>query len=143
MVTGILAGAAVMNEVEPPPADRHPPYGDGVMDVVSGVAGTIQVMGQAAVRVRLDGNDAQAGRRVRVGKYGWVRIAAPCAAQAKLRRLVGRGHARLLNVTVSRHSDGNWYATLCYDRPARVPAERHTPPAGPVVGVDRGVKNVG
>jgi hypothetical protein len=31
------------------------------MDVVSGVAGTIQIMGQAAVRVRLDVNDAQAG----------------------------------------------------------------------------------
>jgi putative transposase len=78
--------------------------------------------------------------RVRVGKYGWVRVAAPCAAQAKLRRLVRRGHARLLNVTVSRHSDGNWYATFCYDRPARIPAQRHLPPAGPVVGVDRGVR---
>jgi putative transposase len=226
------------------------------MDVVSGVAGTIQIMGQAAVRVRLDVNDAQAGLlwraagarrfahnwavatikanadqwhaeatydiskpdrvrpltyfdlaklwtaakptvapwadehstwaflygiqaaaeahkaflkrqrrfprfksrhrdrarftvrdglrlesgRVRVAKYGWMRIAAPCHSQAKLRRLVRRGHARLLNVTVTRHSDGNWYATLCYDRPARIPAERHTPPVGPVVGVDRGVK---
>jgi putative transposase len=78
--------------------------------------------------------------RVRVGKYGWVRIAAPCAAQAKMRRLVRRGHARLLNVTVTRHSDGNWYATICYDRPARIPAEQHMPPDGPIVGVDRGVR---
>jgi putative transposase len=86
-----------------------------------------------------DGLHLEAGR-VRVAKYGWVRIAAPCRAQAKLRRLVRRGHARLLNVTVSRHSDGHWYATVCYDRPARVSAERHIPPAGPVVGVDRGVR---
>jgi putative transposase len=78
--------------------------------------------------------------RVRAGKYGWVRIAAPCPAQAKLRRLIRRGHARLLNITVTRHSDGNWYATVCYDRPGRVPAQRHMPPTGPVVGVDRGVR---
>jgi putative transposase len=78
--------------------------------------------------------------RVRVGKYGWFPVAAPCQAQAKLRRLVRRGHARLLNVTVSRHSDGRWYATLCYDRSARTPAETHRPPAGAVVGVDRGVR---
>lgn len=75
-----------------------------------------------------------------MGKYGWVHIAAPCQAQAKLRRLVARGHARLLNVTVTRASDGNWYATLCYDRPTRIPAQQHRPPAGPVVGVDRGVR---
>jgi putative transposase len=86
-----------------------------------------------------DGLTLDAGR-IRIAKYGWVRIAAPCPAQAKLRRLVRRGHARLLNVTVTRHSDGHWYATVCYDRPARIPAERHTPPTGPVVGVDRGVR---
>ena len=86
-----------------------------------------------------DGLHLAAGR-VRVGKYGWFPVAAACPAQAKLRRLVRRGHARLLNVTVTRHSDGHWYATVCYDRPARVPASQHRPPSGPVVGVDRGVR---
>jgi putative transposase len=77
---------------------------------------------------------------VRLAKYGWVRISSPCAAQAKLRRLLRRGHAVLQNVTVTRHADGHWYATLNYERPARVPAEQRTTPPGPVVGVDRGVK---
>ncbi len=86
-----------------------------------------------------DGLHLEAGR-VRLAKYGWFRIAAPCAAQATLRRLLRRGHARLLNVTVARHSDRHWYATVCYDRPARTPAQTHHPPVGPVVGVDRGVR---
>ncbi|MGH8894881.1 MAG: RNA-guided endonuclease InsQ/TnpB family protein, partial [Actinomycetes bacterium] len=86
-----------------------------------------------------DGLHLEAGR-VRLAKYGWFRIAAPCSAQATLRRLVRRGHARLLNITVSRHSDGHWYATVCYDRPARIPAAQHQSPTGPVVGVDRGVR---
>jgi len=86
-----------------------------------------------------DGLHLEAGR-VRLAKYGWFRIAASCAAQAKLRRLVRRGHARLLNVTVTRHSDGHWYATVCYERKARVAAEAHRPPTGHVVGIDRGVR---
>ncbi|MGH8971016.1 MAG: helix-turn-helix domain-containing protein, partial [Actinomycetes bacterium] len=89
-----------------------------------------------------DGLHLEVGR-VRVGKYGWFRIAAPCDAQATLRRLVRRGYARLLNITVSRHSDGHWYATVCYDRPARIPAAQHQSPSGPVVGVDRGVRDLG
>ena len=86
-----------------------------------------------------DGLRLEAGR-VRLAKYGWVRVAAPCRAQADLRRLLRRGRARLLNITVSRHADGHWYATLCFEREIRVPAEQRTSPVGPTVGVDRGVK---
>lgn len=86
-----------------------------------------------------DGLHLEAGR-VRVAKYGWFRIAAPCPAQAKLRRLVTRGRARLMNVTVSQHSDGHWYATLCFERQLRSRSEQHTAPAGPAVGVDVGLK---
>ena len=86
-----------------------------------------------------DGLRLEAGR-VRLAKYGWVRVAAPCRVQAHLRRLLRRGRARLLNITVSRHADGHWYATLCFEREIRVPAEQRTSPAGPTVGVDRGVK---
>jgi putative transposase len=78
--------------------------------------------------------------RVRLAKYGWVRIAAACPQQAKLRRLLRRGRATLQHITVTRHSDGRWYATVTFDRQARAAVEQHTAPAGPVVGVDRGVK---
>jgi putative transposase len=86
-----------------------------------------------------DGLALEAGR-VRLAKYGWVRIAAPCPAQAKLRRLVRRQHATLQHITVTRHTDGHWYATLTFDRTARTAAGERTTSAGQVVGVDRGVK---
>ena len=86
-----------------------------------------------------DGLALEAGR-VRLAKYGWVRVASPCPAQAKLRRLLRRGHASLQHITVTRHSDGHWYATVTYTRERRIPVEQHVAPAGPVVGVDRGVK---
>lgn len=86
-----------------------------------------------------DGLHLEPGR-VRVAKYGWFRIAAPCRSQAKLRRLVRRGRARLMNVTVTRHSDGFWYATICFERHETTVPSQRTAPAGPVVGVDRGVK---
>jgi putative transposase len=86
-----------------------------------------------------DGLQFEAGR-VRLAKYGWVRIAAACPQQAKLRRLLRRGHATLQHITVTRHADGRWYATVNYTREARVPTEQRTAPTGPVVGVDRGVK---
>jgi putative transposase len=54
-----------------------------------------------------DGLHLQAGR-VRVAKYGWVALGAPCRAQAKLRRLLARGRARMLNITVSRDAGGSW-----------------------------------
>ena len=86
-----------------------------------------------------DGLRLEAGR-VRVAKYGWFRIAAPCGAQAKLRRLLTRGRARLMNVTVAQHSDGHWYATVCFEQAVRSRTEQHTAPAGPAVGVDVGLK---
>lgn len=86
-----------------------------------------------------DGLKLEAGR-VRVAKYGWYRIAAPCRAQAKLRRLLARDRARLMNITVSRHADGHWYATVCYNQQIRSRAEDRTPPTGPTAGVDVGVK---
>ena len=86
-----------------------------------------------------DGLHLEPGR-VRVAKYGWFRIAAPCPAQARLRRLVRRGRARLMNVTVTRHTDGHWYATICFERHETTGAAERAAPAGPVVGVDRGVK---
>jgi putative transposase len=86
-----------------------------------------------------DGLALEAGR-VRLAKYGWVRIAAACPAQAKLRRLLRRGHAVLQHATVTRSADGHWYATVNFTREARAPVEQRTAPAGPVVGVDRGVK---
>ena len=86
-----------------------------------------------------DGLTLECGR-VRLAKYGWVRIAAPCPAQAKLRRLLRRGDATLQHLTVTRHSDGHWYATVNDERTARTPADQRSVPTGPVVGVDRGVK---
>lgn len=86
-----------------------------------------------------DGLALEAGR-VRLAKYGWVRISAPCKAQAKLRRLLRRGHAKLQHITVSRSADGRWYATVTFTREVRVPAEQHSAPSGRAVGVDRGVK---
>jgi len=86
-----------------------------------------------------DGLALGAGR-VRLAKYGWVRIAAACPRQAKLRRLLRRGHATLQHITVTRHSDGHWYATVNYERRPRTPADQHGAPTGPVVGMDRGVK---
>lgn len=93
-----------------------------------------------AHRAFLEGKRRFPRFRVRVAKYGWFRIAAPCRAQTRLRRLVRRGRARLMNMTVTRHSDGRWYATTCFERhETTVPAQR-TAPAGPVVGIDRGIK---
>ena len=85
-----------------------------------------------------DGLRLEAGR-VRVAKYGWFRIAAPCQAQARLRRLLVRGRARLMNVTVTRHSDGHWYATLNYEQ-ALKPRTTAPRPMSAAVGVDLGVR---
>lgn len=78
--------------------------------------------------------------RVRVGKYGWFPISAPCRQQARLRRLLTRGRARLMNVTVTRHTDGHWYATLTFTRTLVTPTDTHQAPAGVPVGVDVGLK---
>ena len=67
---------------------------------------------------------------MRLAKYDWVRIAAPCPAQAELRRaLAPRARDPLQHITVTRHSDGHWYATLTFARQApRVPVEQRTAP---------------
>src|SRR3954454_628187 len=70
-----------------------------------------------------DGLALEAGR-VRLAEYGWVRIAATCPQQARLRRLARRGHATLQHITVTRAADGHWYATVNYTRESRTPAER-------------------
>ena len=86
-----------------------------------------------------DGLALESGR-VRIAKYGWVRIAAPCAAQAKLRRLLRRGHATLQHITVTRHSDGHWYATMNYTRGPESRSVNAQPRPGRPSGLDRGVK---
>src|SRR4051794_8790119 len=93
-------------------------------------------------RVRFTVRDglAMESGRVRLAKYGWVRITAACPQQAKLRRLLRRGHATLQHITVTKHSDGHWYATATYTRKARTPTEQCTAPPGRTIGVDRGVK---
>lgn len=63
----------------------------------------------------------QGGRRGQVHGGGGLafetgRAAAWCPARAKLRRLLRCGHAQLLNVNVTRHTDGRFYATLTYER---------------------------
>ena len=62
-----------------------------------------------------DGLHLQPGR-LRIAKYGWVALGAPCRAQSKLRRLLARGRARILNITVSRDAGGSWYAAVCFER---------------------------
>lgn len=86
-----------------------------------------------------DGLQLQAGR-VRVAQYGWVRLGAPCRAQAKLRRLLARGRARILNITVSRDAGGSWYASVCFERTTTTTPEAYRQPIAGAVGVDVGLK---
>jgi putative transposase len=72
-------------------------------------------------------------------KIGMLRIAAPDPGQAKLRRLVCRGRARVTSVTVARHADGTRWAACKVERQLGQ-AHPHPNLAAPVVGVDRGVK---
>ena len=63
---------------------------------------------------------------MRVGKYGWFRIAAPCPAQAKLRRLLRRGHAQ----AAEHHRDAALGRALVrdrltFDRQTRSPVTAH------------------
>jgi putative transposase len=78
--------------------------------------------------------------RLRVAKYGWVDLAAPCRAQAKLRRLLVRGRARILNITVSRDAGGTWYASVCFQATMTATPQAYSRPAGAAVGVDVGIK---
>ena len=59
---------------------------------------------------------------------------------AKLRRLLVRGRARILSVTVSRDAGGCWYASVCFQRTATPAPQAYRRPAGAAVGVDVGVR---
>jgi len=78
--------------------------------------------------------------RIRVARYGWVKLAAPCRAQSKLRRLLVRGRARIMNVTLSRDAGGAWYASVCFERALTAKPQAYNRPAGATVGVDVGIK---
>ena len=78
--------------------------------------------------------------RLRIPKYGWIKLAAPCRAQSRLRRLLVRGRARVLNVTMSRDAGGAWYAAICVERTMTADPAPYNRPAGTVVGVDVGIK---
>jgi len=86
-----------------------------------------------------DGLHLQPGR-LRIAKYGWVALGAPCRAQAKLRRLLARGRARILNITVSRDPGGCWYASVCFEPTMTASPQTYNRPVGAAVGVDVGVK---
>lgn len=74
-------------------------------------------------------------------KIGRVRIAGACPAQAKLRRLIRRGRARITSVTNARYADGTWWASCKVEQQLRTPRDRpHANDGTPVVGVDRGLK---
>jgi putative transposase len=77
--------------------------------------------------------------RIRLPRIGWIKISSPDPAQAQLRRLIRRGRARLLSVSVTQRSDGHWHATLKIEK-TRVTTTLPTAPTGPVVGIDRGIK---
>ena len=85
-----------------------------------------------------DGLRLQPGR-LRVAKYGCVALAVPCRAQAQLRRLLVRGRARILNITVSRDAGGCWYASVCFERTATAAPQGFNRPSGAAAGVDVGV----
>ena len=72
---------------------------------------------------------------------GAVRIAAPDARQAKMRRLVRRERARIVSATISQDACGTWWAALTIER--TVTATRATPRVPVrIVGVDVGVKTL-
>jgi putative transposase len=97
--------------------------------------------GRTRERFTIAGRDAPVSAgALTLPKIGAVRIASPDPAQAKLRRLVRRGQARVTSVTVARHADGTWWAACKVERQLRAPAAPHARAGGPVVGVDRGVK---
>ena len=75
---------------------------------------------------------------------GPVRTAVPDDHQARLRRLVRRGRARSVSVTLRRDACGTWWAALTIERTVlqeQTVTPRPSPPAG-VLGVDVGVKTL-
>ena len=75
---------------------------------------------------------------LRLPKIGEVRIAAADPAQARLRRLVRRGHAKITSATIARRADGSWWASLKIEQGLRAPQQ--AAPATPFAGLDRGLK---
>jgi putative transposase len=75
---------------------------------------------------------------LRLPKIGEVRIASPDPDQAKLRRLIRRGRARITSVTIARHADGSWWASCKVEQQLRAP-QTAAPQGTPMVGVDRGI----
>lgn len=74
-----------------------------------------------------------------------IRIYRPDPAQARVRRLLRRGKARIVSAKIWRRPDGTWYASLTLEvDKARTRTRTRRPadfgPAG-VVGVDLGVKS--
>ena len=79
-------------------------------------------------------------RHLKLPKLGMVKIYRPDQAQARVRRLLRRGKARIVSATLWRTPAGVWHASLTLEVDK---AARPAPDAGPwvpVVGVDLGVK---
>ena len=75
---------------------------------------------------------------ITLSRIGTVKIAAADSHQAALRRRIRRGRARITSARVCfRH--GHWWAALAVESEVRSTI-RPAPPAGPVVGVDLGLK---
>lgn len=70
-----------------------------------------------------------------------IRIYRPDPAQARVRRLLRRGKARIVSAKIWRRPDGTWYASLTLEvDKSRTRRPDTVGPAG-VVGVDLGVKS--
>lgn len=79
-------------------------------------------------------------RHLALPKLGPVKIYRPDPAQARLRRHLRRGKARIVSASLWRTPAGIWHASLTIERDtARTRPADHTAPTG-VVGVDLGVK---
>ena len=73
--------------------------------------------------------------RLRLPKFGWIRICSPDPGQTKLRRLLRAGKAKLLSVTITLRPDGTVWATVKVERTT---TWTPPPPSPVVVGVDVG-----
>lgn len=97
---------------------------------------TFKAKHKAKARFTVIGRECrlEAGR-LRLPKFGWVRIKAADPGQAKLRRLLRAGKAKLLSVTVTLRPDGTVWATVKVERTT---TWTPPPPAPVVAGVDVG-----
>ncbi|MBK5305186.1 MAG: transposase [Frankiaceae bacterium] len=96
--------------------------------------------GKARERWTEWGRDCRlAAGALRLPKIGEIRIAGPDPDQARLRRLIRRGRARITSVTIARHADGSWWASCKIEQQLRAPAVAAAA-CMPIVGVDRGIR---